>query len=412
MVDKIARSIKILQEDGPFDLAKKAISHLYYYPQQMTFDYQQWLVKYHFSNNNIITDDQLPHFSDHIWYINNESSIKYTDPTEDRAPTDLAHYNSMSYIDQRIVCEIPSCQIVGNSCVGFTDENKLVLATASGNKSTLVRRHPLILGSINTKCIISKSYLDSPIQKLNSFSYYFPLVPFYNHYYYHWIVEYLPKLRALEKYEKETNIEPIILIPANPASFVTESLELMGYKSNRWSEWKPDEKLVGNLIVTNHRIHSNKSGFFHSLDDYNWIRDRVTSKAITTPKKNRKIYISRQKADRGRKIVNYEPVVDELKKRGFEPLVMESLSFAEQIRIMMESEVVMGPHGAGLVNLIFSDNAKIIELLPDDVLRPHFCMLSEILNFEYNSLIVETNDQNNMIVDINQLCSLLDKANL
>lgn len=405
MIHKYDRAIEILQEDGPVRLAEKTTSYLHH-------KYQKRLLRSHFSDGRVIVDEQLPDVSDQTWHLDEEPLIEYTEPTGDRAPADLAQYSLAHQPARRFVCEIPSCTLVGTSAVGFTADNELILATASGDKTTLSKRGPLFLGDVSTRNVVSQSYLDFSQRGSEQIDYVFPLVPFYNQYYYHWIVEYLPKLRALEKYEQETGIEPDILIPADPPSFVTESLSLLGYGPDRWREWYPGGHSVDQLIVTNHRIHSMNSGFLHSLSDYYWLRKQMKSGIKSTSQASRKIYISRQRADRGRKVLNYGQVTEELESRGFEPLIMESLPLAEQIAIMMESDVIIGPHGAGLVNMIFSDKPKTIELLPENDLRPHFYMLSDLLDFDYESLVVEANDQTNMLVDIQELSTLLDEANV
>ncbi len=400
MINKYNRAIKILHEDGPVRLAEETISYLHY-------KYQQRLLRNYLSDGNIIMDEVLQNISNQIWYLDEESMVEYTEPIGDRAPANLAQYSLQPQPDSRFICEVPSCRLVGPSAVGFTANDELILATASGDKTTLIKRFPLFLGEISIKSGISQSYRGS-----EQLDYVFPLVPFYNQYYYHWIVEYLPKLRALEKYEQETGIEPDILIPADPPSFVTESLSLLGYGSDRWREWNPANYSVNHLIVTNHRNHNMTSGFLHSLDDYEWLRKQMRSGVNSTSKNRRKIYISRQQSDRGRKILNYEQMTEELVSRGIEPLIMESLSFAKQVKIMMEADMIIGPHGAGLVNMIFSDNPKVIELLPENDLRPHFYMLSDLLDFDYDSLVVETDDQTNMLIHTQGLSTLLDKANV
>ncbi|MCU4754404.1 glycosyltransferase family 61 protein [Halobacteria archaeon AArc-curdl1] len=405
MMHKFERAVEILRDDGPSQLSKKTISFLHQH-------YQKQLFRTYFSDNNIISDDQLPEISDQVWYLDEESPIEYSQPTGDRAPADFTQYTSGPHPEQRFVCNIPSCTLVGPSAVGFTDKNKLILATASGDKSMFTRKGSLFLGDVSTREVITQSYLNSTQNNSCCFNYVFPLVPFYDQYYYHWMVEYLPKLRALEKYEQKSGVKPNILIPADPPSFVTESLSLLGYESNRWREWNRSGQLVKNLIVTNHRHHLMKSSFSHSPDDYYWLQNRMRSIINSTSKSGRKIYISRQQAERGRKVVNYDQVIEELESRGFESLVMESLPLIKQVEIMMQADVIMGPHGAGLVNMIFSNNPKIIELLPVNDLRPHFYMLADLLDFEYNSLIAEVNDQHNIIVDTQELSTLLDEASV
>jgi len=45
-----------------------------------------------------------------------------------------------------------------------------------------------------------------------------------------------------------------------------------------------------------------------------------------------------------------------------EQYVLSELSIKEQAQLFAEAELVVSPHGAGLANLVFSDDTTIIEL--------------------------------------------------
>lgn len=67
-----------------------------------------------------------------------------------------------------------------------------------------------------------------------------------------------------------------------------------------------------------------------------------------------KIYISRANASI-RRLANEEELTKELKKLGFKILHLEKLSPHEQARIFNEARVIIGPHGSGFANLIFTN---------------------------------------------------------
>jgi capsular polysaccharide biosynthesis protein len=48
---------------------------------------------------------------------------------------------------------------------------------------------------------------------------------------------------------------------------------------------------------------------------------------------------------------------------GFERYHPEELSFAEQVTLFSNAEAIVSPHGSGLMNQIFADDAVIIELM-------------------------------------------------
>jgi capsular polysaccharide biosynthesis protein len=76
----------------------------------------------------------------------------------------------------------------------------------------------------------------------------------------------------------------------------------------------------------------------------------------------RRIYVTRGRERHNRIVVNEEEVVTMLAERGFTVVDPGATSVAEQIRMFAEAEVIVGPHGAALTNLLFvSPGASVIE---------------------------------------------------
>jgi capsular polysaccharide biosynthesis protein len=122
----------------------------------------------------------------------------------------------------------------------------------------------------------------------------------------------------------------------------------------------------------------------------------------------KKIYISRQEASRERMVVNQNQLNGILEKHGFETYKLESLPFKEQLEIFYKSDVIMGPHGAGLLNMIFADDPIIIELFPESVIKPHFHFLADMFNFDYTSIVVKS-EGNNLIINPDELDEVLSE---
>jgi capsular polysaccharide biosynthesis protein len=79
--------------------------------------------------------------------------------------------------------------------------------------------------------------------------------------------------------------------------------------------------------------------------------------------KNGKIYIDRGNASR-RRVANGEEMEDVLSAHGVVPLSLEEKSFAEQIEIFKNASLIIGQHGAGMANAIFSrPGTRIVELM-------------------------------------------------
>lgn len=238
----------------------------------------------------------------------------------------------------------------------------------------------------------------------------FPLVHWYQSYY-HWVIDYLPKLRILDIYEKETGNKPKILIREDSAGYRKESLELLGYSEDRILEWRDEDCIESRALFTNHR----KNPWEHSRQDYSWLRENILAKDISESRnnKNKRIYISRQGQkdnknihNNERSVLNFQPFEDLIKSYGFKVIRAESYTLEEQVKLFNSADVIMGPHGAGLTNMVFGEDPLVIELFPDSFIIPLYSYLCDTLEFEYLPIVVDSNDRN-LVVDLELFDSLL-----
>ncbi len=82
---------------------------------------------------------------------------------------------------------------------------------------------------------------------------------------------------------------------------------------------------------------------------------------------HRLLYISRRQA-LYRRAVNEDEVITYLADHGFEFHTLEDYSLREQIALFAEAKVVIGPHGAGHTNMIFSPRGLVVvDILNSDV---------------------------------------------
>lgn len=76
----------------------------------------------------------------------------------------------------------------------------------------------------------------------------------------------------------------------------------------------------------------------------------------------KKIFVSRADAFR-RKILNEVELIKQLEKRGFKIVTPGKYSLVDQSKLFEEAEIIIGAHGMGLTNMLFSNNLKaVIEL--------------------------------------------------
>lgn len=101
--------------------------------------------------------------------------------------------------------------------------------------------------------------------------------------------------------------------------------------------------------------------------------------------KRLKIFINR-KEQTGRTISNFGKLEPILKENNFVIIYLEDLCISKQIEYFSRAEVIVGIHGAGLTNIIFSYKNKptIVEITASDYIPTHYYWLSQAFQFNYH----------------------------
>jgi hypothetical protein len=137
-----------------------------------------------------------------------------------------------------------------------------------------------------------------------------------------------------------------------------------------------------------------ENGFLPS-QYYEYIRSCVFKKYDLTPIKNltERIYISRAHA-KHRRIINEDQIIQYLANYGFKPVVLEKMSFREQVELFTKAEIIVAPHGAGLATTLFSGKIKILVLYPESFPTPFFFTQFKGLGQEHYFIVHQQFDEN------------------
>ncbi len=198
------------------------------------------------------------------------------------------------------------------------------------------------------------------------------------HFYWHWLFDILPRLLMLVDFGK--NPEKFYI--QQKYSFQRETLKILNLLS--------DEAIVdcdripiisaSRVVVPCHQIASGR-------EFPNWVgqvlRKRFLSRIDDSQKTmSRRIYVSR-KAARFRRVLNEDEIVELLEQYGFISVMLENLTFTEQVNIFRHADIVVGASGGGLANLVFCPvGTKVIELFPPSTADANF-RLSRAVNLDY-----------------------------
>jgi capsular polysaccharide biosynthesis protein len=199
--------------------------------------------------------------------------------------------------------------------------------------------------------------------------------------YYHWMYEVIPRLHLL----KQSNIEAdlfIIKSEPTPVPFQSETLDQIGIKTDQLIKTHKDFHIqVENLVIPSQPSFATKWA-------YDFLRKTFLIDDIVNPSDKKRIYISRKHS---RIITNEDDLMYLLMKYGFIKIELETLPVAEQIKLFSSAEVIIAPHGAGLVNLTFCHpGTKILEIFSPTYITPLYWVISSFSNLNYYSYIGQT----------------------
>lgn len=119
-----------------------------------------------------------------------------------------------------------------------------------------------------------------------------------------------------------------------------------------------------------------------------------------------RLYVSRGKASR--RVLNEEQIIPLLEERGFKVILMEDLSFEEQVHICAGSTILIGPHGAGLTNLLYCNADSIIGEIAVEGVFPFYLGMARQMGHNYQRFTSEKADGQDMTVDVGKFGKWLD----
>lgn len=93
-----------------------------------------------------------------------------------------------------------------------------------------------------------------------------------------------------------------------------------------------------------------------------------------------------------RRLLNEDVLIEKLGKYGFKSYCLENMSIEDQIDLFYDAEFVIGAHGAGLANIIFAEDIRVLELFPSSYVLPYYYYLAKSLDHQYFYLYGEKNN--------------------
>jgi capsular polysaccharide biosynthesis protein len=136
-----------------------------------------------------------------------------------------------------------------------------------------------------------------------------------------------------------------------------------------------------------------------------WLREMLAPASEAS----RRLYVSRADAP-SRRVENEGEVRTMLEQHGFEVVEGSGMPFAEQMRVFSEADVILGAHGAGLVNSFAARDATIIEIMEPGYLNGCYYALADAAGHDYWFLMAESSGASDLHVDVRRLEATLEAA--
>ena len=190
---------------------------------------------------------------------------------------------------------------------------------------------------------------------------------------YHWVLEVLPRLLFLERFDRLRGMP--LIVQHGVTQTQRESLQMLGIRPERIIEFNGSHWQVEHLYYIQPGLCANPTPL-HAQ----WLRERFAPHSTTC---SRRLYVSREDAT-VRRVVNEGKVVEELLPYGFEVVALGGMSFADQVQLFNEAEIIVGPHGAGFTNAVFAQpGATLIELFSPSYINGCFWALANACGHRY-----------------------------
>ena len=191
--------------------------------------------------------------------------------------------------------------------------------------------------------------------------------------YWHWLFDVLPRIGILEK----SNFKPKIdyyLLPSLSRKYQTQTLQGLKISFSSLIDGEKNKHIIcNNLTSVDHPINFNNNPSMSILKIpiwvIKWLRKKYTKNSYKNLNIPKKIFINRESDSNvsNRNIVNNNEVKKTLIDLGFIIITLSDLNFKEQVELFKNANFIIGLHGAGFANIVFSKpGTRIIEMASKD----------------------------------------------
>jgi capsular polysaccharide biosynthesis protein len=187
--------------------------------------------------------------------------------------------------------------------------------------------------------------------------------------YFHWLLEIVPRMYVYREQAKDLTL---IITDFKLPHFAREFIALFGFKDVVYL--KEDELAKAERL--HFATHMSRGLAFNptvTQEMKTWLQQKLLNDSY--PAAGEKLFISRRNAA-FRKTIHEDALAEFLRQEGFITYDVTAPSIQEQANFFKNARYIIGSHGAGFSNMIYSNSCKLImDIIHEDTNRIAFITL-------------------------------------
>lgn len=204
--------------------------------------------------------------------------------------------------------------------------------------------------------------------------------------YFHWLVDTLPRLHLLNESGLKNSVDRF-LIPSYQYPYQQDSLNAFGISQDTIIEGRKHPHVTADILIASTAPRGKHSVIPEWICTF--LRNSYLKSTASSLQSSPFIYVSRQDSAI-RHVLNEEDLELLLASYGFQTVTLSKRSFSEQVNLFAHAKIVLAPHGAGLINLVFCQkHTSVIELFAQSYVKATYHDLSKKVGLDYYYLLCE-----------------------
>jgi capsular polysaccharide biosynthesis protein len=255
------------------------------------------------------------------------------------------------------IAELPKARYIGWRGFGIISQSGSLLCDLSHDEGGLPAPHSLM------------SHLRWPPLETHAGRVAVVATPFARNNYAHWLLDCLPRLLLLKHHSPDYTRFNALIFDHAGHPYQIDSLVRAGLRPEQIRPAHEGLHLTAEILA----CPSFPQTVFNNQP---WALELLRQEYLPYAKKNadlpRRIFISRQNV-RGGRIANFADLGPLLERHRVTIVDPAALAWSEQLSLFARAECIVGPHGAGLANLVFAPpGAKVLEIFSPSYFPAYF----------------------------------------